>query len=112
MRWFERFSTTSANLAGQPPMLGVAILLSAIGAISYVVGNEHIVVGVALAISAVTLILLPILQATQNRDGAALHAKLDELLKIHHAARDNLIGVEKRSSDEIEQVRRDEERGE
>ncbi|WP_367182909.1 low affinity iron permease family protein [Sphingomonas bacterium] len=41
-------------------------------------------------IGIVTLLLLPILQATQNRDGAALPAKLDELIKVTAEARDNL----------------------
>lgn len=36
------------------------------------------VVGSSLAISCLTLLLLSILQATQNRDGAALHAKLSK----------------------------------
>ena len=57
----------------------------------------------------VTLLLLPILQATQNRDGAALQAKIDELIKSNTEARDALIGLENRSEDEIERVRRGEE---
>ena len=111
MRWFERFSTASANFAGRPAMLALAIFLSLLGAAAYVVGNEQFVAAASLALSAVTLILIPLLQATQNRDGAALHAKLDELLKTQHAARDDLIGLEKRSREEIEEVRLSEEEG-
>lgn len=56
-------------------------------------------------IGIVTLLLLPILQATQNRDGAALPAKLDELIKVNAEARDNLIGLENCSEQEVERVR-------
>jgi low affinity Fe/Cu permease len=66
--------------------------------------------GANLAISVVTLLLLPVLQATQNRDGAALQAKIDELIKSSSEARDALIGLENRSEAEIERVRADEER--
>lgn len=52
--------------------------------------------------------LLPILQATQNRNGAALHAKIDELIKASGKARDDLIRLENRGEDEIEQIRVDE----
>ena len=52
--------------------------------------------------------LLPILQATQNRDGAALQAKIDELIKATGKARDDLIGLENRSEEEIEHIRLDE----
>jgi low affinity Fe/Cu permease len=51
------------------------------------------------------LLFLPILQATQNRDGAALQAKLDELIKVNKEARNDLIGIEDRDEEEIEEMR-------
>ena len=53
----------------------------------------------------VTLLLLPILQATQNRDGAALQAKLDELIRATSHARNDLMGLERESEKEIEHKR-------
>ena len=50
--------------------------------------------------SAVTLLLLPILQATQDRDSSGLPAKLCELIEIHCDAKDTLLGLERRSADE------------
>lgn len=55
------------------------------------------------------MLLLTILQATQNRDGAALHARLDELIKADADARNALIDLENRTHDEIESVRTAEE---
>ena len=59
-----------------------------------------------------TLMFLPILQATQTRDGAALHAKLDELIKTSGEARNELIGLEKKGETEIEELRTEVEQSE
>lgn len=84
------------------------MLLAGLGITAFASGNDLFISGANLAISIVTLLLLPILQATQNRDGAALQAKIDELIKATSAARDDLIGLEDRGEEEIEQIRLDE----
>ncbi|CAM3191094.1 Low affinity iron permease [Sphingomonas antarctica] len=86
-------------------MLVLCIGLATLGIASYLSGDDHFLNGANLAISVTTLLILPILQATQNRDGAALQAKIDELIKSNENARDALIGLEKRSEEEIERVR-------
>jgi low affinity Fe/Cu permease len=85
------------------------MLLTAIGVSAYLSRDELFIAGTNLAISVVTLLLLPILQATQNRDGAALQAKMDELIKVNSNARDDLIGLEKKDEAEIENMRLHEE---
>jgi low affinity Fe/Cu permease len=45
-----------------------------------------------------------VIQNTQNRDGAAIQAKLDELIRVG-AARNVLIGIETLTQDEIEEIR-------
>jgi low affinity Fe/Cu permease len=107
---FDRFSTGCARFTGRPAMLAICLLLCATGVAAYVSGDELFISGANLSISILTLLLLPILQATQNRDGAALQAKLDELIKTNAEARNALIGLENRSEDEIQRVRADEER--
>lgn len=102
---FERFTTGCARFSGRPAMFFICMLLAATGAIAYLSGNGHWIAGANLLVSTVTLLLLPILQATQNRDGAALHAKLDELIKTNSQARDALIGLEKQGEKEIERLR-------
>ena len=66
-----------------PHMLAICLLPSLAGIVAYFVNNDHLIAGTSLAINIVTLMFLPILQATQNRDGTALQAKLDELLKAN-----------------------------
>ena len=107
---FDRFTTGCARFAGEPAMLFLCLALAGIGVFSYLFGTEKFVSGANLSISIVTLLLLPILQATQNRDGAALQAKIDELIKATDRARDDLIGLENRPEAEIEQIRVSEDR--
>ena len=110
MAWFDRLTTGCARFAGRPSMLIVCFALALVGVLAYVSGNELLINGANLALSIVTLLLLPILQATQNRDGAALQAKLDELIKVNSEARDALIGLENHSEAEIQELRAREER--
>jgi low affinity Fe/Cu permease len=102
---FDRFTTGCARFSGRPAMLLLCMLLCVAGFAAFGIGDDHLMAGTSLAINVVTLMLLPILQATQNRDGAALQAKLDELIKTDAAARNALIGLENRSEDEIQRVR-------
>ena len=108
-RLFDRFTTGCARFAGRPLMLMLCLALAAVGLAAYLSGDELFMSGMNLSISVVTLLLLPILQATQNRDGAALQAKIDELIKATTNARDDLIGLEKRDENEIESIRLHEE---
>jgi hypothetical protein len=88
-------------------LMEVPILLSLAGIAAYFVNNDHFISGSNLAINIVTLLILPILQATQNRDGAALQAKLDELIKDNSDACNETIGLGKRGEDKVEQLRAD-----
>jgi low affinity Fe/Cu permease len=45
-----------------------------------------------------------ILQNTQNRDSAALHLKLDEMVRVEPEARDDVRGVESRPAHEIDEL--------
>ena len=96
------------DLPADPQMLVICLLLAGTGAVAYLSGDELFISGANISISIVTLLLLPILQSTQNRDGAALQAKIDELIKASGKARDDLIGLENRAEAEIEQIRLDE----
>lgn len=53
----------------------------------------------------VTFLMVFIIQNTQNRDGAAIQAKLDELIRSS-AAQNRFIGIEHLTADEIEEYRK------
>jgi low affinity Fe/Cu permease len=52
----------------------------------------------------VTFLMVFVIQNTQNRDGAAIQAKLDELIRVSKA-RNSLIGIETLTQEEIEEIR-------
>jgi low affinity Fe/Cu permease len=45
-----------------------------------------------------------LIQNTQNRDAKALHLKLDELIRSHHPANDDLIDIQKLSDEELDEL--------
>ena len=103
--FFARFTAYLARLIGRPGMMILCLLLAGGSVAAYASRDDLLINGTNLAINVLTLLFLPILQATQNRDGAALQAKLDELIKVSAEARNDLIGLENRDEEEIEELR-------
>jgi low affinity Fe/Cu permease len=103
--WFQRMTTLLARFIGRPLMLAICLILAALSFWAFFRGGDTLINGTNLAINVLTLMFLPILQATQNRDGAALQAKLDELIKANQGARNDFIGLEQRDEEEIEELR-------
>jgi low affinity Fe/Cu permease len=103
--WFQSITSGLARLIGRPLMMCVCLLLAAGSVAAYASRSDLAINGTNLAINVLTLLFLPILQATQNRDGAALQAKLDELIRANKEARNDLIGIEDKAETEIEELR-------
>jgi len=55
------------------------------------------------ATTIVTFLMVFVIQNTQNRDGKAVHAKLDELLRASRGARNEFVDSEKISEKELDQ---------
>ncbi|MGC4025378.1 MAG: low affinity iron permease family protein [Mesorhizobium sp.] len=53
----------------------------------------------------VTFLMVFLIQNTQNRDGAAIQAKLDELIRVSEA-KNHFIGIEHLTESEVEEIRR------
>ena len=58
----------------------------------------------------ITFLVVFLIQNTQNRDAKAIHLKLDELIRSHHPASDELIDVEKLSDEELDELEKQYER--
>ena len=58
----------------------------------------------------VTFLMVFLIQNSQNRDAAAMQAKLDELIRAVDDARAQFIGIEHKTDKEIEKIRSDLER--
>jgi low affinity Fe/Cu permease len=53
----------------------------------------------------VTFLMVFLIQNSQNRDAAAMQAKLDELLRAIDRAREQFIGIEHLTDEQIEKIR-------
>jgi low affinity Fe/Cu permease len=98
-KFFSAFSNWLAKWMGSHWAFVGAAILVLVGLLTLGVEDTNI------AISVVTLLMVFVLQNTQNRDSAALHLKLDEIITHLHGPRDELAGVESKSHEEIEELR-------
>ena len=55
----------------------------------------------------ITFLMVFLIQNTQNRDAKAIHLKLDELIRAHEGARNNMIDLEHLTDDELEVMHRE-----
>ncbi len=58
-------------------------------------------------ITIVTFLMVFLIQSTQNRDSAAVQAKLDELIRALEPANNQFIGLENRTIDEVHELRQE-----
>lgn len=104
---FTRVATRIAGLAGQPLAFIVAAGLIALwvvtGPLFHWSDTWQLVVNTATTI--VTFLMVFLIQNSQNRDAAAMQAKLDELIRAAKGARNQFIGIEHKTDVEIERIR-------
>ena len=106
-RLFTIVAGRIAALAGQPVAFIVAVLLiigwGLTGPVFGFSDTWQLIVNTSTTI--VTFLMVFLIQNSQNRDAAALQAKLDELIRAVEGARNEFIGIEHRSDTEIEAIR-------
>lgn len=107
----DRFFTIIANkvsgMAGRPATFIVALAIILGWAISGPLfqwsDTWQLVVNTGTTI--ITFLMVFLIQNSQNRDGAAMQAKLDELLRAVEKAREGFVGIEHLTDDEIGRLR-------
>jgi low affinity Fe/Cu permease len=106
-RIFTRIATLVATFVGQPLSFVAALLVVIIwgvtGPLFHYSDTWQLVINTGTTI--VTFLIVFLIQNSQNRDAAAMQAKLDELLRAVGRARDQFIGIEHLSDKEIELIR-------
>ena len=106
-RFFTWFAGRIASFAGQPLAFVIAFALIVIwGVTGPLFGYSdtwQLVINTATTI--VTFLMVFLIQNSQNRDAAAMQAKLDELLRAVGKARGAFIGIEHLTDAEIEKIR-------
>jgi low affinity Fe/Cu permease len=98
----DRFFTTFSNEVAKWTGSHWAFLIAAVLVVASLAGFG--IERTNIAISIVTLLMVFVLQNTQNRDSAALHLKLDEIVRAEPQARDDVRGVESKSEPEIREL--------
>jgi low affinity Fe/Cu permease len=105
---FTAIAGRIAALAGKPVTFVLALALVVVWAASGpVFGFSEVwqlVINTGTTI--VTFLMVFLVQNTQNRDSAAIQAKLDELLRAVETARAEFIGIEHLTDTEIEKIRK------
>ena len=104
---FNKIATYIATAAGQPFTFIAAVLIIIIWGVSgpmfHFSDTWQLVVNTGTTI--ITFLMVFLIQNSQNRDGAAMQAKLDELLRAVEKAREKFIGIEHLTDQQIELIR-------
>jgi low affinity Fe/Cu permease len=99
---FASFANKTARITGSPwtfgACLAVVILWAASGPAFKFSETWQLVINTGTTI--VTFLMVFLIQNTQNRDGAAIQAKLDDLI-LTSAAENDFIGIEKLTEKEL-----------
>ena len=103
---FTRIANTVAHAAGKPVTFIVCcvviILWGASGPFLGFSDTWQLIINTSTTI--ITFLMVFLIQNTQNRDGAALQAKLDELIRVSEGE-NKFIGIEHLSEREVEEFR-------
>lgn len=103
---FTDFSNWVAQVSGRPITFALALGVIAVWALTGPVfgfsDTWQLIVNTGTTI--VTFLMVFLIQNTQNRDGAAIQAKLDELIRAS-AAQNVFIGIEHLTQEELDEIR-------
>lgn len=106
-QFFTRIAARIASAAGQPLAFVVAFMgIIAWGLSGPIFGFSdtwQLVVNTTTTI--ITFLMVFLIQNAQNRDAAAMQAKLDELIRAIKTARNDYIGIEHLTERELERIR-------
>jgi len=103
---FTRIANQVAHLVGLPATFAGCVLIVVVWALSGPVfgfsDTWQLVINTGTTI--ITFLMVFLIQNTQNRDGAAIQAKLDELIRVSRA-HNHFIGIEHLTESEVEEIR-------
>jgi low affinity Fe/Cu permease len=105
--FFSRMSNEVARITGKPVTFAICcltiIVWAVTGPVFHYSDTWQLIINTGTTI--VTFLMVFLIQNTQNRDGAALQAKLDELIRATTEARNELVAIERQPEEKVEKVR-------
>src|SRR5450432_2345667 len=105
---FHKFAQQSAKYTGKPAAFGLAVLIILVWAITgpifHFSDTWQLVINTGNNI--VTLLMVFLIQNTQNRDSQAVQLKLDELIRATKTAHTVMLDVEELSEEELDHLKR------
>lgn len=106
-RLFTGIASKSAQVMGQPITFVISTLLIVVWALSgpplHYSDTWQLIVNTATTV--LTFLAVFLIQNSQNRDGAAMQAKLDEIIRALDKARGEFVGIEHLTDAQICQIR-------
>ena len=103
---FTRMANRVAHLSGLPLTFVLCLLVVLVwagsGPIFHFSDTWQLIINTGTTI--VTFLMVFLIQNTQNRDGAAIQAKLDELIRVSQG-HNHFIGIEHLTESEVEEIR-------
>ncbi|MBN9061692.1 MAG: hypothetical protein BGP06_20925 [Rhizobiales bacterium 65-9] len=104
---FSRFANVVAHWAGKPITFALAVACIIVWGVSGPLfgfsDTWQLVINTGTTI--VTFLMVFLIQNSQNRDGAAIQSKLDEIIRAVDQARNEFIGIEHFTEEELEEIR-------
>ena len=105
---FERIAQKVAQWAGRPTAFIIAftivLLWGLTGPLFHYSDTWQLVINTSTTI--VTFLMVFLIQNAQNRDASAIQAKLDEIIRATTDARNEFIGIEHMTQNELEMLKR------
>ena len=106
-RIFTAFAHKIASWSGQPAafILAMLVILGWIvtGPIFHYSDTWQLIINTGTTI--ITFLMVFLIQNAQNRDGSAIQAKMDELIRAVSTARNEFIGIEHLTEAELERIK-------
>jgi low affinity Fe/Cu permease len=106
---FRHFAHGTSDIVGSPAAFIIGMLVIAVWAITSPVfrysDTWQLVINTGTTV--VTFLMVFLIQNTQNRDSRAVHLKLDELIRSVQTARNEMVGLENMSDEDLDALQKE-----